>query len=47
VTPTSLKIPAGARRILLKKEGYQDVEQVIEIEDNSIVTLNQQLAPIP
>lgn len=47
LTPTSLKIPAGARRILLRKEGYQDIEQVIEIEDNSIVTLNQQLAPAP
>jgi serine/threonine-protein kinase len=47
VTPASLKIPAGARRILLRKEGYKDVEQVIEIEDNSIVTLNQQLAPTP
>jgi len=47
VTPASLKIPAGARRILLRKEGYRDVEQVIEIEDNSITTLNQQLAPAP
>jgi serine/threonine protein kinase len=47
VTPASLKIPAGARRILLRKEGYQDVEQMIEIEDNSIVTLNQQLSPTP
>jgi hypothetical protein len=47
VTPASLKIPAGTRRILLRKEGYQDVEQVIEIEDNSITTLNQQLAPTP
>src|SRR4029453_4770991 len=36
LTPASLKIPAGARRILLRKEGYRDVEQVIEIEDNSI-----------
>jgi len=47
LTPASLKIPAGARRILLRKQGYQDVEQVIEIEDNSITTLNQQLAPAP
>jgi hypothetical protein len=47
VTPANLKIPAGTRRILLRKEGYQDVEQVIEIEDNSITTLNQQLAPAP
>jgi hypothetical protein len=47
MTPASLKIPAGSRRILLRKEGYQDVEQVIEIEDNSITTLNQQLAPAP
>ena len=47
VTPANLKIPAGMRRILLRKEGYQDVEQVIEIEDNSITTLNQQLAPTP
>jgi len=47
VTPASLKIPAGARRILLRKEGYRDVEQVLEIEDNSITTLNQQLAPAP
>ena len=44
VTPANLKIPAGTRRILLRKEGYQDVEQVIEIEDNSITTMNQQLA---
>jgi serine/threonine protein kinase len=47
VTPASLKIPAGARRILLRKEGYRDVQQVIEIEDNSITTLNQQLVPAP
>jgi hypothetical protein len=47
VTPASLKVPAGARRVLLRKVGYQDVEQIIEIEDNSIVTLNQQLAPAP
>jgi serine/threonine protein kinase len=47
VTPASLKIPAGTRRVLLRKEGYRDVEQVIEIEDNSITTLNQQLAPAP
>ena len=47
VTPASLKIPAGARRILLRKEGYRDIEQVIEIEDNSITTLNQQLSPAP
>jgi serine/threonine-protein kinase len=46
VTPTSLKIPAGSRRILVRKEGYKDVEQVIEIEDNSITTLNQQLVPV-
>lgn len=47
VTPASLKIPAGARRLLLRKEGYRDVEQVIEIEDNSITTLNQRLPPAP
>jgi len=47
VTPASLKIPAGARRILLRKEGYRDVEQVIEIDDNSITTLNQPLTPAP
>ena len=47
VTPANLKIPAGARRILLRKEGYQDVEQVIEIDDNSITSLNQQLVPKP
>ena len=47
VTPASLKIPAGPRRILLRKEGYRDIEQVIEIEDNSVTTLNQQLAPSP
>ena len=47
VTPANLKIPAGTRRILLQKEGYQDVEQVIEIEDNSITTLNQPLVPVP
>ncbi|MCI0627666.1 MAG: protein kinase [Acidobacteria bacterium] len=47
VTPASLKIPAGARRILLRKEGYRDAEQVIEIEDNSITTLNQPLVPAP
>jgi serine/threonine protein kinase len=47
MTPTSLKIPAGPRRILLRKEGYQDVEQVIEIDDNSITSLNQQLVPKP
>ena len=47
VTPANLKIPAGTRRILLRKEGYRDVEQVIEIEDNSITTLNQQLVPTP
>jgi PEGA domain len=46
VTPASLKISAGTRRILLRKEGYQEVEKVIEIEDNSITTLNQPLAPI-
>jgi hypothetical protein len=42
-----LKIPAGTRRILLQKEGYKNVEQVIEIEDNSITTLNQPLVPVP
>ncbi len=47
VTPANLKIPAGTRRILLRKEGYRDIDQVIEIEDNSITTLNQQLAPTP
>ena len=47
VTPANLKIPAGTRRILLRKEGYQDIEQVIEIDDNSITTLNQQLVPVP
>jgi Protein kinase domain/PEGA domain len=47
VTPASLKIPVGARRILLRKEGYQDVEQVVKIEDSSISTLNPQLAPVP
>ena len=47
VTPANLKIPAGRRHILLRKEGYQNVEQVIEIEDNSITTLSQQLAPTP
>jgi serine/threonine protein kinase len=46
VTPASLKIPAGGRRILLRKEGFRDIEQVIEIEDNSVTTLNQQLTPI-
>ena len=47
VTPANLKIPAGTRRILLRKEGYKNVEQVIEIEDNSITTLNQPLVPVP
>ncbi|MSO23809.1 MAG: PEGA domain-containing protein [Acidobacteria bacterium] len=47
VTPASLKISAGSRRILLRKEGYQDVEQVIEIDDNSVTTLNQPLTPAP
>jgi hypothetical protein len=47
VTPANLKIPAGMRRVLLRKEGYKDVEQVIEIEDNSITTLSQQMAPAP
>jgi eukaryotic-like serine/threonine-protein kinase len=46
VTPASLRIPAGVRRILLRKEGFRDFEQVIEIEDNSVTTLNQQLGPI-
>jgi hypothetical protein len=46
VTPASLRIPAGVRRILLRKEGFRDLEQVIEIEDNSVTTLNQQLGPI-
>ncbi len=43
VTPANLKLQAGARRVLLRKEGYRDVERVLEIEDNSITTLNQQL----
>jgi hypothetical protein len=47
VTPANLKIPAGTRRILLRKEGYQDIEQVIEIDDNSITTLNHKLVPVP
>jgi serine/threonine-protein kinase len=47
VTPANLKIPAGARRILLRKEGYRDVERVLEIEDNSVTTLNQPLAQAP
>ena len=46
VTPASLRIPAGVRRILLRKEGFRDLEQVIEIEDNSVTTLNQQLGSI-
>jgi len=46
VTPANLKIPAGARRVLLRKDGYRDVEQIIEIEDNSITTVNLQLIPV-
>jgi serine/threonine protein kinase len=42
-TPATLKLATGARRILLRKEGYQDAEQLVEIEDNSATTLNQQL----
>jgi hypothetical protein len=43
VTPAALALPAGARRILLRKEGFRDVEQLIEIEDNSVTTLSQHL----
>ncbi len=47
VTPSTIKLPAGARKIRLVKEGFQEVERMIEIEDNSIITLNQQLVPLP
>jgi len=47
LSPASLKIPAGARKVLLRKEGFQDVEKVIEIEDNSINTLNEPLTKKP
>jgi len=43
LTPATLKLPAGARRIVLRKAGFRDAEQLIEIEDNSVTTLNQQL----
>src|SRR5437867_1099884 len=43
LSPATLRLPAGARRVLLRKEGFRDVEQLIEIEDNSVTTLNQQL----
>jgi serine/threonine protein kinase len=46
LTPANLKLPAGARRILLRKSGYRDVERMIEIEDNSYTDLNQPLAPL-
>jgi serine/threonine protein kinase len=46
VTPSTLRLSAGSRRILLRKEGFKDSEQEIEIEDNSITTLHQQLAPL-
>jgi hypothetical protein len=42
-TPATLKLATGARRILLRKGGYEDAEQLVEIEDNSVMTLNQQL----
>ena len=42
-TPATLKLRAGSRRIRLRKEGYQEAEQLVEIEDNSVTTLNQQL----
>ena len=45
-TPATLKLAAGARRILLRKEGYKDAEQLVEIEDNSATTLNQQLLEV-
>ncbi len=47
VTPATLRLPAGSHRIQFKKEGFAEVEQVVEIEDNSIITLNQQLAQNP
>jgi len=43
ITPATLKLRAGARRIRLRKEGYKEAEQLVEIEDNSVTTLNQQL----
>ncbi|MEW5976095.1 MAG: protein kinase [Acidobacteriota bacterium] len=44
-TPTTLKLSAGPRRVTLRRQGFKDSEQVIEIEDNTVTTLNQQLAP--
>ncbi len=46
VTPATLKVSAGIRRILLRKEGYRDAEQFIEIQDNTLSGLNHQLAPL-
>ena len=46
VTPATLRVSGGIRRILLRKEGYKDAEQLVEIEDNSLTTLTQQLAPV-
>ena len=42
-TPSTLRLPVGTRRILLRKEGYKDTEQEIQIEDNIVTTLHQQL----
>jgi eukaryotic-like serine/threonine-protein kinase len=45
-TPATLKLATGAQRILLRKGGYKDAELLVEIEDNSVTTLNQQLLEV-
>jgi serine/threonine protein kinase len=45
VTPARLKLSAGSRRVVLRKEGFRDVEKFVEIKDSTITTIEQILIP--
>jgi hypothetical protein len=45
VTPARLKLSAGSRRVVLRKEGFRDVEKLVEIKDSTITTIEQVLIP--
>jgi eukaryotic-like serine/threonine-protein kinase len=45
LTPARLKLSPGPRRVLLRKEGFREVEKLVEIKDNTITTIEQILIP--
>jgi hypothetical protein len=44
-TPATLKLSPGSKRVLLRKEGFRDVEKFVEIKDSTITTIQQVLIP--